>query len=142
MKNSMSVVMTAYFHMTSGTTYMTPFLPLSALELSMKNSIAKIIHFMRHVVEEAPSPRYNMTQDKDGRAVFLDIGFRIEVKVGVNQIIVNQYAITEDKSLLESVTYEWEELTTRQKTDIIEIMDDAGDGEPDERDDAIERIFK
>lgn len=103
------------------------------------NKINNLIGFMEDAVESRNSDQYETFIDDEGRAIFLDNKNRIRVAVTVNVITASRYSVT-DGDLLYTVSIPWDILSLRQKTRIIDLMED--DGEIDsEINDTLEQIF-
>jgi len=106
----------------------------------MSVSYNKIIDFIREALTHPVGGRYSTGEDKEGRFVFADSERRIIVKLGVHVITVNKYGPGEPGACLETIDIPWEYLSTKQKEQIIELMDTSDNDDP-EIDETLQRIF-
>lgn len=107
----------------------------------MSVSYNKIIDFIREALTHPVGGRYSTGEDKEGRFVFTDKERRIIVKLGVHAITVNKYGPGNPGPCLETVDIPWDNLSSKQKDQIIELMETSDDDDP-EIDEALQRIFE
>lgn len=103
------------------------------------NRINILIRFMENAIESRDTDQFETFIDDEGRAIFLDNHNRIRVAVTVNKITVSQYSM-DDGNLQHSTEILWDSLSLRQKTRIIDLLEDDGEIDP-EINDTLGQIF-